>query len=243
MPRDLFTTPEGVRSSPRTGRLLPLSIALHAVAGAAIVVAPLLAVGDPPPVAQPRTVLVMARPLPRVEAVPAPPRRAPLQREAVRPPGPVRPPVSIATPDRIVPEAGIDTGVPEWLPSGGGSVALGDLPSGGAGGEGIAEGPGAASDEPVPVGGVVERPRKLRDVAPEYPQIAQIARVQGLVVIDAIIGPDGHVRQAVVRRSDSPLLESAALAAVRQWTYSPTRLNGVPVAIVMSVEVRFRLGR
>lgn len=243
MPRDLFTVPDGGSTTRRTGRLLPLSMALHAMVGAAFVVAPLLAVGDPPPVPDRNPVLLMARPvLPRVEAVPAPPRRARVQQEAGRPPGPVRPPVSIAIPDRLVPESEVDTGVPDWLPSGG-SLGIGDLPSGG-GGEtagGAMDGAGAAPEGPVPVGGRVERPRKLKDVAPEYPAIAKQARIEGDVVLDAVIGPDGFVRQVVVRESDSSLLESAALAAVRQWVYEPTRLNDVPVAIVMSVKVSFRL--
>jgi protein TonB len=91
-------------------------------------------------------------------------------------------------------------------------------------------------------GGDIEPPRKIRHVAPEYPAIARQARVEGTVVIDAIIGPDGQVRDATVRES-KPLLDRAALAAVRQWVYTPTRLNNVPVAVIMTVEVRFTLGR
>jgi protein TonB len=64
--------------------------------------------------------------------------------------------------------------------------------------------------------------------------------VQGLVVIRAVIGPTGHVVEAHVLQS-IPLLDEAALAAVRQWAYTPTLLNGVPVAVSMQVTVQFTL--
>jgi protein TonB len=92
----------------------------------------------------------------------------------------------------------------------------------------------------VPIGGDIQAPRKIRHVAPEYPAIAQQVRRQGTVVIDAIIGPDGRVTQATIRQSVQ-LLDQAALAAVRQWVYTPTKLNGTPVAVIMTVEVNFRL--
>ena len=66
------------------------------------------------------------------------------------------------------------------------------------------------------------------------------ARVQGIVIVEAIIGPEGKVQDARVLRS-IPLLDAAALDAVRQWEYTPTRLNGSPIAIVMTVTVDFRL--
>ena len=77
-------------------------------------------------------------------------------------------------------------------------------------------------------------------MAPIYPPIAQAARAQGVVIIEAVIGVDGRVHDAGVLRS-APLLDEAALAAVRQWVYTPTRLNGQPVAVVMTVTVRFQL--
>jgi len=60
-----------------------------------------------------------------------------------------------------------------------------------------------------------------------YPSIAQSARVQGVVIVEATIGPDGKVSDARVLRS-IPLLDQAALDAVRQWVFTPTLLNGVP---------------
>ena len=73
-----------------------------------------------------------------------------------------------------------------------------------------------------------------------YPPIAQSARVQGIVIIEATIGPDGKVRDAKVLRGQ-PLLNDAALSAVRQWEYTPTLLNGVPVPVIMTVTVTFTL--
>ena len=75
---------------------------------------------------------------------------------------------------------------------------------------------------------------------PVYPQIAQSARVQGIVIIEATIGPNGKVQNARVLRS-IPLLDQAALDAVRQWEYTPTLLNGVPVPVIMTVTVNFTL--
>ena len=83
-------------------------------------------------------------------------------------------------------------------------------------------------------------PQKTRDVRPVYPPIAQSARVQGIVIIEATIGPDGAVKDAKVLRS-IPLLDQAALDAVRQWVFTPTLLNGVPVPVIMTVTVQFTL--
>jgi protein TonB len=60
------------------------------------------------------------------------------------------------------------------------------------------------------------------------------------VIIEAIIGPDGRVQEAKVLRS-IPLLDAAALDAVRQWQFTPTLLNGVPVPVIMTVTVNFTL--
>jgi len=74
-----------------------------------------------------------------------------------------------------------------------------------------------------------------------YPATAIAARVSGAVIVEAVIGIDGSVRDAHIVRS-IPLLDDAALAAVRQWRYTPTTLNGIPVPVVMTVSVRFEIG-
>jgi protein TonB len=95
---------------------------------------------------------------------------------------------------------------------------------------------------PVRVGGSIRAPRKTRDVAPVYPQIAQQARVQGVVILEATIDREGRVSEARVLRS-IPLLDQAALDAVRQWEYEPTLLNGVAVPVIVTVTANFTLGR
>ncbi len=86
----------------------------------------------------------------------------------------------------------------------------------------------------------VRAPQKLRAVNPVYPPIAQSAPVQGIVIIEATIGADGQVTNARILRS-VPLLDQAAIDAVRQWEFTPTLLNGVPVPVVMTVTVNFTL--
>jgi len=93
---------------------------------------------------------------------------------------------------------------------------------------------------PVRVGGAIPQPTKTRDVRPVYPMIAQRARVQGIVIIEAKIDTTGKVGDLRVLRS-IPLLDQAALDAVRQWEYEPTRLNGVPVPVIVTVTVNFTL--
>jgi TonB family protein len=75
------------------------------------------------------------------------------------------------------------------------------------------------SPAPVRIGGNVQPPS------------AQSARVQGVVILEAIIGVDGRVEQVRVLRS-IPLLDASAIEAVRQWQYTPTLLNGVPVPVI-----------
>jgi protein TonB len=73
-----------------------------------------------------------------------------------------------------------------------------------------------------------------------YPALARQARVQGTVVLAALIAPDGRVRNLRVL-SGHPLLTQAALEAVRHWRYEPTLLNGDPMEVDTTVQVIFRL--
>jgi protein TonB len=66
--------------------------------------------------------------------------------------------------------------------------------------------------------------------------------VEGVVILEAIIGADGRVQEVRVLRS-KPLLDQAAIDAVRQWLFTPTLLNGVPVPVIMTVTVNFALER
>jgi protein TonB len=96
-------------------------------------------------------------------------------------------------------------------------------------------------DEPARrVGGNIKPPAKLTDVSPVYPPIAASARVEGVVIIEATIDESGRVTQARVLRS-IPLLDQAAIDAVRQWTFAPTLVDGRAVPVIMTVSVNFSL--
>lgn len=81
----------------------------------------------------------------------------------------------------------------------------------------------------------------IKQVAPVYPELARKARQQGTVRLAATISEDGTVGELRVI-SGPPLLVEAAIAAVKQWIYKPTRLNGNPIAARTTVEVNFSLG-
>lgn len=95
-------------------------------------------------------------------------------------------------------------------------------------------------ETPVRIGGAIKPPQKIKDVRPQYPAIAQSARVQGVVIIEATIGPDGKVQDTRLVRS-IPLLDAAAIDAVRQWEFTPTVLAGAPVPVIVTVTVQFTL--
>jgi periplasmic protein TonB len=116
------------------------------------------------------------------------------------------------------------------------------VPDGVPGGSPGSGGPGVAAPRPVPVGGDVRPPTKVRHVNPIYPEIAKAAHVQGDVVLECVIDADGTVTDIRVVRGH-PLLDAAAVAAVQQWLYEPTQLNGRAVAVLMTVTVEFRIAR
>jgi TonB family protein len=93
---------------------------------------------------------------------------------------------------------------------------------------------------PLRVGGNIKTPTKTKDVRPIYPQDAQLNRVQGVVIAELTVDAEGKVRNAMILRS-IPLLDQAALDAVRQWEFEPVHLNGVPVPVIMTVTVNFSL--
>ena len=92
----------------------------------------------------------------------------------------------------------------------------------------------------VRAGGRVQPAALLRRVEPVYPQIAKQMRVSGAVELEGVIGTDGHIRELRVV-SGHPLLTRAALDAVSQWTYAPTRLNSDLVEVITTITVIFHL--
>ena len=95
-------------------------------------------------------------------------------------------------------------------------------------------------EQPVRVGGNVEAALLLSGPKPIYPVIAREARVRGDVLLDAIIGTDGRIED-LHAVSGPVLLVPAAMAAVKQWTYRPTILNGHAVKVATEIVVHFSL--
>jgi TonB family protein len=99
-----------------------------------------------------------------------------------------------------------------------------------------------AAPQPIRVGGNVRAPRKEVDVRPVYPAAMREAGLTGVVPIEAVIGRDGTVSSVrVLSAQVHPDFAIAAVDAVRQWRFTPTLLNGVPVEVVMTVSVQFDL--
>jgi protein TonB len=93
---------------------------------------------------------------------------------------------------------------------------------------------------PLRAGVDVREPRRVKNVAPVYPQLAIDSRVSGVVILECEIGARGRVENVKVLRGNL-LLNDAAVEAVKQWVYTPTLLNGVPVPVLMTVTVTFSL--
>jgi periplasmic protein TonB len=162
--------------------------------------------------------------------------RSPQARVVTAPPAAgVSAPAPIEEPSGIEPETGtagspdgIEGGVPGGLDGESGEIAR-------AGG-----GPSGAVRGPLRVSGTIGPPRKIKDVKPVYPQMAVFQQARGTVVIEITIGTDGKVQEARIVHA-VPQLDQAALEAVRQWEYEPTRVNGMLVALTMTVIVNFTI--
>ena len=89
-------------------------------------------------------------------------------------------------------------------------------------------------------GGQLQPPRLISSPPPAYPPNARAQRVQGVVVLDALVDETGRIAQTTVIAGPA-LLQEAAQNALRNWTYQPARLNGQPIAIHTTVNVRFTL--
>lgn len=213
---------------------LPISIAIHLVALLAIFVVPLVANIVVP------TVSVVMPEYVRVE-LPPPPVESIRQPRAAATSTPVpQPGIPTHAPDEILPEKPtFEPYVPGALETSSGISTPGAL----LGGPVIAvppppeppkvQGPVKVADLPVP-------PHKTVDVRPIYPDIARAARVQGLVVMEAVLDPSGRITQLRVIRS-VPMLDEAAMDAVRQWRYTPTMYYGKPVSVLMTITINFTL--
>jgi protein TonB len=100
--------------------------------------------------------------------------------------------------------------------------------------------PKAAAPVRIKQGGAVTAASIITQTHPVYPSLARQARIQGTVVLHAIIDKEGKVAQLEVV-SGHPLLVQSALEAVKQWRYKPTQLNGDPVEIDTTIQVTFTM--
>jgi protein TonB len=243
VPRELFGDVSNpiVRVGSQKWYTVPLSIAVHVVLFAGIIIIPLMATDVlPTPPTMMAFVAVAPPPPPPPPPPPAPaaPAAKPMPVENVNPnAAPIEAPKEIK-PEAPVPVAGVEGvvgGVEGGVPGGVVGGVVGGLPSAPP-----PPPPPPPPQAPVRVGGKIRPPEIVKRVNPIYPPIAQSARVQGVVIIEAIIGPNGRVTEARVLRGQ-PLLDQAALDAVKQWVYTPTLLNNVPVPVIMTVTVNFTL--
>jgi len=214
------------------------SVVLHVLALGVIFVLPLTAAFRLPDIQTPLPPLMMASvmPLPP-EPAPTPQQTAPVEQMNIDA-------APLTAPDTVTPAVDRPQGstmppVPGGLPG----VASGQAFTGVLGPKNFGNplpDPPSPPDQPRRVGGDIVPPHRIVYTAPVYPQVAVAARIEGVVILEATIDAQGVVQNVTVLRS-LPMLDRAAIEAVRQWRYQPTRLNGQAIPIIMTVTVNFSL--
>ncbi len=101
--------------------------------------------------------------------------------------------------------------------------------------------PAAEPEGPIHVGGDVNAPVKVNAPNPQYTEIARKARIQGVVIVQAIINKQGRVENVKVLKGLPMGLEEEAVKAIKGWTFEPATLNGKPVDVYYNLTVNFRL--
>jgi len=212
------------------------SIVVHTIVIAAALVAQSLVVGALPTPHEP-VLYNISDFVPVDIKLPTPPRRQPSAPSDTPAASPDAAP--LVEPKGVAPETDR-----EPVTRGAVSVVEGGVPFGGdAIGVNVAPPP---PPPPPPVQGPlrlhsgITRPQKTVDVAPVYPAAARAARKEGVVILETVIDARGNVESVRVLRPVA-LLDDAAVAAVRQWRFTPALLNGEPVPVVMTVTVNFML--
>jgi periplasmic protein TonB len=220
---------------------VPISIAVHLVVVFLVLIIPLTAVDVSlivPSTRMPEYIRAVSLPPPPPVAV-APAPRVSAARPADVNLAPTSAPTAIRSEEALpvspsdVPIADVPGGIP---------VGVGSLSGLGNVGRPMVLPPPepARPSGPVRVAELPVAPRKTVDVRPIYPELARLAHVEGIVVMEAVLDPTGSVTQLRVIRS-VPLLDPAALDAVRQWKYTPSVYGGRPVSVLMTITIRFTL--
>ena len=177
----------------------------------------------PPPPAQPSAPQPVAPLTPKPGALAAP----------IEAPSSVRPEPATVVADALGVVGGVEGGVPGGVVGGivGGLVSLSPPPP--------PPQPPPASRTPVRIGGQVTAPALVHRVEPTYPGIAVAAQLSGMVILEAVVDTEGCVESVKVLRPVNPVLDRAAVEALKQWQYSPLVLNGVPTPFVLTVTFNF----
>jgi protein TonB len=214
----------------------PLALGLHVVALGGYVVAQMWSVEE---VAEPPIQVSF------YQAPPPPPPPPPPPKPAAAVPKPIVQPVAptqVVQP-LIIPEKsatggveGVDGGVEGGVEGGVAGGVPGGVPGGVVGGV-----EGMVDDAPIRIGGEVVPPELITKVQPVYPEIARKARVQGVVIVEAIIDKQGNVIEGRILRGLPMGVSEAAVAAIQRWKYRPAMLNGRPVSVYLTVTVTFTL--
>jgi protein TonB len=163
-----------------------------------------------------------------------PPASAAPATQPARPTSPLAPPIPV--PDAVAP--------PMDLPAPASVNATGTGPPAVLGPGDVGTAPAGAEALPSPDAPVYveELPMVIRRVVPDYPPFATEAGVEGLVMVKVLVGKDGRVLDTrLVEKFQVPMLNAAALAAARQWVFTPGLANGRPVACWTAIPFRFRL--
>lgn len=216
----------------------PVSITAHVLAGLAMLIVPLTA-DVTWPVPAPLHPLSLA-----TKVVPVPPEvvaTVPSARAVPNLPNVVAP--ATLAPERDMPEAPPGVLVPDLPSAGTGPIDPGLLGPAGFPVPGPPPPPVPATKAAAQVfrvGQGVREPRRIAGTPPEYPPLARSARVQGVVILEAVIDAQGTIERVKILKS-VPLLDGAAVAAVKGWRYTPTLLNGVPVSVLMTITMNFTL--
>lgn len=98
-------------------------------------------------------------------------------------------------------------------------------------------------EEPPDFVPVEKQPVPVKQVQPDYPEIARRAGVEGTVWVKILVDKEGKAKKAVVMKSDAEIFNEPAIAAALQWVFTPAMMNNGPVAVWAAVPFRFKLNK
>jgi periplasmic protein TonB len=240
MPRDLFIDTVTHKYAPKRSKwTIAGSILAHTALLAGVLVVPILSALDDYIVYANK--LTFTLPPAAMPAMPAPPPKVATPVPMVNPNAAPPAPPEHAVTNEVPPATSFGPPPPPGMIFGAGppgipGVSAGDRSS-------VIDTfrkPEPKKPEPVRIGGDIKAPARTYYVAPVYPTVALTVKEEGTVTLEAMIDEAGNVKDLKVIGS-RPLLDKAAMEAVSRWRYTPTRLNGVAVPIILTVRVTFAL--